>query len=159
MKINLLLFWIVSFIFHLSSKGQPDFNPIDSVTANKEIDSMVKIYKMDESRAKLIEIEKEDDRSPVVEAFNKLSPWQMAKIMINRLHQALTVSSLSMLQKRVIVWTMKKIKPGLYDHKNPDSREEAKKIFDIIQPVISNYFSTEQICLLYTECSLRGIEK
>ena len=158
MKSKPILYILICVACHFTVAAQPDFNTIDSVNANKEIDSLAKIYKMDESRARLIEAEKPNDRSETVKLFNELSAEQKAVVMKNRLHQALTVSSLTILQKRVIAWTIKKIRPELYDRKNPGSEEEAKKMANEMMPVISKYFSEQQICLLYTECSLRGIE-
>lgn len=159
MKCTNIFYLIASLIFQLSAFAQPDFNSIDSINVNKEIDSLKTVYKMDEGRAILIGLENGTDRSAIVEAFNHMNAEQMAAVMKNRLHQALTVPSLSMLQKRIILWSMKKINPILYDHNNPNRKQEVDKIASEMLTVVSKYFSEQQICLLYTECSLRGIEK
>ena len=142
--------------FHLSA--QPDFNGADVAIMNKEVDSLAAIYWPDENRTKMINLEKEKDRSAVVSFFITLTPAQKAGVMKNRIHQALTVPSLSMLQKRVIVWTMKQVKPEQYDPNNPKREEEAKKMAEELMPMLSKHFTKEQVCLLFAECSMKGIE-
>jgi hypothetical protein len=142
--------------FNLSA--QPDFNGADIDIMNKEVDSLAAIYWPDENRIKIIALEKEKGRSGVVEFFSTLTPAQQADVIKNRMHQALTVPSLSMLQKRVIVWVMKQVKPGLYEPNNPKREEEAKKMEQELMPTLSKHFTKEQVCLLFTECSMKGIE-
>ena len=154
--ISLLIVLLSCLNFHLSA--QPDFNGADMDIMNKEVDSLAAIYWPDEHRVKMINLEKENDRSVVINFFRTLTPEQKADVMKNRLHQALTVPSLSMLQKRVIVWAMKQIKPGQFELNNPKREEEAKKMEQEMMPTLSKHFTKEQICLLFAECSMKGIE-
>ena len=157
MKQSILLITIFSFCVSFHLFAQPDFNGADLDIMNKEVDSLAAIYWPNENRTKIINLEKEG-RSAVIKFFLTLTPAQQADVMKNRMHQALTVPSLSMLQKRVIVWVMKQIKPEHYDPNNPKREEEAQKLNQELMPILSKYFTKDQACLLFAECSMKGIE-
>jgi hypothetical protein len=142
--------------FHISA--QDSFEEADMNLLNIEVDSLSANFSMDKNRAKLIALDKPNDRSDVVDFFNTLKPHQKADVMKNRMQQALTVPSLSMTQKRVIVWAMKKVNPDLYDANSPKREEEAKKTTTELMPLLSKHFTKEQACLLFAECSMKGIE-